>query len=187
MQPGDIYLLFTDPIEAMGLDYMVTGSVASSSYGEPRFTHDIDLILWLPALSVENLGRAFPLDEFYCPPDETLHAEAARDQGGHFNLVHHETGFNADVYLATEDDLTTWAASHRRLIEILPGRSIFLAPPEYVILRKLQYHSEVAGERHIRDIRSMLQVCAEEIELGFLDGWVTKLGVESSWQLVEQP
>jgi hypothetical protein len=67
MQDGEIYLVFTEPLEAIGLRYMVTGSVASSSYGEPRFTHDIDLMLSLPAGAVDRLWQAFPAVEFYCP------------------------------------------------------------------------------------------------------------------------
>lgn len=42
MQAAEIYFAYTDRLEALDLSYVVTGSVASSVYGEPRFTHDID-------------------------------------------------------------------------------------------------------------------------------------------------
>ena len=35
-------------LTAAGVEYMVTGSVASSFQGEPRLTHDIDLVISLP-------------------------------------------------------------------------------------------------------------------------------------------
>ena len=60
MQAAEIYFAYTDRLEALGLSYVVTGSVASSVYGEPRFTHDIDLMLLLPVGAIDRLWNAFP-------------------------------------------------------------------------------------------------------------------------------
>jgi hypothetical protein len=181
VQAGEIYLIFTEPLQQLGLDYVVTGSVASSSYGEPRFTHDIDLILSLPAASIDRLWKAFPADAFYCPPTEALRQEVKRESGGHFNLVHHESGFKADVYLVSSDLLSSWAFENSRKIEIVPGRMIRLAPPEYVILGKLQFYAEGGGERHIRDIRAMLEIVGDELDMEFLRRWIEELGVGEVW------
>lgn len=54
---------------------MVTGSVAATLYGEPRFTHDVDLVLELPLSAIEAFAAAFPVEQFYCPPLEVLAAE----------------------------------------------------------------------------------------------------------------
>jgi hypothetical protein len=43
----DLVGLFVAPLESLGLDYMITGGVASVIYGDPRFTRDIDLVLEL--------------------------------------------------------------------------------------------------------------------------------------------
>jgi len=182
---GEIYLVFTEPLERLGLDYLVTGSVASSSYGEPRFTHDIDLILALPEASVDRLWEAFPLEDFYCPPPEAIRQEVERESGGHFNLVHHESGFRADIYVAPEDDLTSWAFSNPQAVEVLPGRAIRLAPPEFVILGKLQFYTEGGGERHVRDIRAMLELGEDGIDMGFLENKVRALGVEEAWRITK--
>jgi hypothetical protein len=45
-------LVFTRRLEAQGLRYMVTGSVAAMSYGEPRFTNDVDIVIVLPVVEV---------------------------------------------------------------------------------------------------------------------------------------
>ena len=47
MQPLELTNIFTSRLEAVGLTYFVTGSVASLVYGEPRMTHDVDLVLTL--------------------------------------------------------------------------------------------------------------------------------------------
>lgn len=181
MNTGEIYLVFTEPLDMLGLDYMVTGSVASSSYGEPRFTHDIDLVLALPRRSVEKLWGAYPSADFYCPPLATLHEEARRESGGHFNLVHHESGYKADVYLVSPDPLVDWAFENSRRIEILTGHTLRIAPPEYVILGKLQFYAEGGGERHLRDISSMLKVAGETIDRVVVDRWARVFGVKEVW------
>ncbi len=48
---------------------------------------------------------ALPAEEYYCPPLEVIDSERTRDQRGHFNLIHHETGFKADIYLVGSDEL----------------------------------------------------------------------------------
>lgn len=181
MQDGELFLAFTEPIERVGLKYMVTGSVASSSYGEPRFTHDIDIVVVLPLAAVEDFARQFPLEEFYCPPADVLREEGQRQAEGHFNLIHHRTGFKADVYVAS-DPLHLWALSRRLRVEVAEGRSLWLAPPEYVILRKLQFHEESGSERHVRDIKAMLEVSPEGIDTGELESWVGRLGLEAAWE-----
>ena len=57
-----------------GVDYMVTGSVASSLQGEPRSTHDIDLVVALPASAAKALAAAFPPPDFYLTEESILDA-----------------------------------------------------------------------------------------------------------------
>jgi hypothetical protein len=45
MSEGSLFLDFLRKFERLGLEYMVTGSVASTMYGEPRVTHDVDVVL----------------------------------------------------------------------------------------------------------------------------------------------
>jgi hypothetical protein len=44
LQP-DLIKLFAVPLERAGMEYVITGSVASILYAEPRLTHDIDIIV----------------------------------------------------------------------------------------------------------------------------------------------
>ena len=41
----------------VGIDYHVTGGLASSYYGEPRFTQDIDLVIPAETIASVSLGR----------------------------------------------------------------------------------------------------------------------------------
>ena len=57
-----------------------------------------------------------------------------------------------------------------------------LAPPEYVIVRKLEYYREGGAEKHLRDIRAMLAVSGEQLDRPTLDGWIQRRGLEVEWQ-----
>ena len=120
---------------------MITGSVASIVYGEPRVTHDVDLVIELRRPDTGRFVALFPIEEFYCPPSEIVEQEALRELRGHFNLIHHKSGFKADVYLANRDPFHAWALKRR--IAIGQGEDLFhVAPIEYVIVRKLEFYKE---------------------------------------------
>ena len=184
MPETDLILLFTRPIEQAGLKYFITGSMAGMIYGEPRLTMDVDLVLVLPQASIRVLHQAFHADEFYCPPVEVMQQEVARPAGGHFNFIHHETGFKADIYLAAGDLLHAWALKKRREIK-LEGDSIWVAPPEYVITRKLEYYREGHSEKHFRDIHAMIERSADEIDETLLMSWIRERGLSDVWKSLD--
>lgn len=181
MPQTELFLIFTERLESAGIPYMVSGSVASIIYGEPRLTNDIDIVVHIGSGDVNKVTRAFPLTDFYCPPEEVMVVEARRRQRGHFNLIHHDTGHKADIYLFGEDPLHTWGFAQRRRIEIDDNQSLSIAPPEYVILRKLQYFKEGGSEKHIGDIRGMIEVSGDAIDRAILDHWIPQLGVAVEW------
>ena len=169
---------FLEPLEHLGLPYCVTGSVAASVYGEPRLTADIDIVLLLKIQDIVALRSAFPESAYYVPPDETLRLELARDSRGMFNLIHHASQFKADIYLAARDPLHAWALKHRRRIS-LEESGAWIAPPEYVILRKLEYLREGAQDKHVRDIRFIL--AASDVDRAFVEAEVRRLGLSDQW------
>ena len=134
--------LFSDRSEATGAPYMVTGATAAILYGQPRVTNDLDVVLSLDDASRAALLKAFPEADFYVPPESVIRAEQARSHRGHFNLIHLESGYKADIYLMGADPLHKWAMPLRRRIRWNPPFEVAVAPPEYVVLRKLEYYRE---------------------------------------------
>jgi hypothetical protein len=177
MPAPDPLALFLEPLERIGIPYCITGSVAASVYGEPRLTADIDLVVLLGPGDVPALRRAFPDSDYYVPPDETLRLEVTRARGM-FNLIHHTSQFKADLYVAGSDPLHAWALAHRRRID-LGGGGAWIAPPEYVILRKLEYLREGGSDKHVRDVRFVLAATA--VDRAFLDREIARLGLAAEW------
>ena len=143
MPEPDLIALFAEPLNGLGVRYLVSGSVAAMLYGEPRVTHDIDFVVVLRSDDVRRLAGAFPSPEFYVPPADVIAAELARDLRGHFNLIHTGSGLKADFYIAKRDELHAWAFRHARRYA-LGAVSIALAPPEYVIVRNSNTTEKVA-------------------------------------------
>lgn len=171
------FAAFLDPLERLNLPYCITGSVAASVYGEPRLTADIDVVLLLGPQDIPALRKAFPEADYYSPSDETL--RATLESGGMFNLIHHASQFKADTYVAAGDPLHAWALEHRRRIDI-GGTGAWIAPPEYVILRKLQFFREGGSDKHLRDIRFML--AQTPIDRAFVAAEVARLGLQETWR-----
>lgn len=174
----DPLALFLAPIERLGVLYCVTGSVAASVYGEPRLTADIDLVVLLRPADIARLRQAFPEEGYYVPPDETLRDQIARARGM-FNLIHHDSQFKADIYVAGSDPLHAWALDHRRRID-LGGGGAWIAPPEYVVLRKLEYLREGGSDKHVRDVRFVLAATA--IDRAFLEREIDRLDLAAEWR-----
>jgi hypothetical protein len=185
MPEANLFLMFTQRLNTLSAPYMVSGSVAVIIYGEPRLTLDMDLIVVLDREQIARLPEVFPPTEFYCPPIEVIVVEAAREQRGHFNIIHHETGFKADVYLSGRDPLHAWGLARARQLEV-EGQVVIVAPPEYVILRKLEYHREGGSEKHLRDIRSMLDTSPDAIQRAELEKQIAARGLQEAWRQVQE-
>ncbi|MBM4335324.1 MAG: nucleotidyltransferase family protein [Deltaproteobacteria bacterium] len=185
MPEADLIELFAKPLAELGIPYLITGSVAATLYGEPRATHDIDLVVTLRSQDAGRIERAFPASRFYVPPEEVIELEARRSERGHFNIIHTESGLKADVFLAGRDALHAWAFENARSYAI-SGFRASVAPPEYVIVRKLEFYREGRSEKHLRDIRSMLAVSGAELDREALLDWIRRRNLGAEWAEAER-
>jgi hypothetical protein len=63
MEPFDLLRILAGTLERLAIDYLVTGSMATIAYGEPRLTNDLDVVIALPMERVEEFCAAFPEEE----------------------------------------------------------------------------------------------------------------------------
>jgi hypothetical protein len=67
-------------------------------------------------------------------PEPEIAIEVQKDQRGHFNVIHRDTGFKADFYTGGRDELHALAFRRARQMEYR-GEPVNVAPPECVIVR----------------------------------------------------
>ena len=184
MPEPDLIELFVGPLQSTGIRYIINGSVAAMLYGEPRVTHDIDLVVFLRTADIAKLPHLFPAPEFCVPPAEVIAAEMTRQQHGCFNVILADSSLKADFFTANRDEFHAWAF---RNLKKYPARGVevTLAPPEYVIVRKLEYFREGGSDKHLRNIRGMLNISGEQINDADLLEWIQRRGVQREWKEVQ--
>ncbi len=179
MPATETFRPFVERMEASGLPYCLTGSIASGLYGEVRYTADIDFVVLLRPTDLAQLRAAFPEQDYYLPPTETLIMETMRSHRGMFNAISHTGIAKADFFIAARDPLHHWGLKHRRRDD-LDGVPVWVAPPEYVILRKLEAYREGGQEKHPRDISFMIK--CTELDRQFIGINVERLGLHAQWE-----
>ena len=186
MLEPDLIELCARPLERLHIRYLISGSVAAMLYGEPRVTNDIDFVVFLRQNDIEQLPQAYPSPEFYLPPENVIAAEVARKEKGQFNVIHPGSGLKADFYTANRDELDGWAFRNVRQYNF-ENVVVRLAPPEYVIVRKLEYYREGGSDKHLRDIGAMLAVSGDMINRAELDEWIRRQKLETEWKKISHP
>jgi hypothetical protein len=179
MEPLDLLRLLVGALDQLGLDYLVTGSMATIAYGEPRLTNDLDVVVALPIEQVEAFCAAFPEDDFYLSRDAVREAVLHRRQ---FNIIHFASGLKIDVIVPKADEFEQSHRQRGRSLPVGPDWQARFASPEDVILRKLQYYQSGGSEKHLRDIAGVLKIQGSRLDLGYLAEWAARLGVAETWR-----
>ena len=176
------FLEVTQKLEAAEIPYMIVGSVASMTYGEPRMTHDLDLVVQVLPKDAAKFEQIFSSEEYYCPPEEIVKPEILRQ--GQFNLIHHDTGLKIDIVIRKGSEHAKTEFARRLRIPFWQNSEVFMASPEDVILKKLEYFREGASQKHLRDIQGIL--AQTQIDEAYLQGWISKLGLQLQWAELNQ-
>lgn len=109
-----------------------------------------------------------------------IRTEQARPHRGHFNLIHLESGYKADIYLMGADPLHAWAMPLRRRMKWETNSELAVAPPEYVVLRKLEYYREGGSTKHLVDIRAIRDITG--LNEAMIVPWLDRLGLTAVWR-----
>jgi len=165
---GGTLVALAAALDGLGVTWAIGGSVASSAYGEPRATNDVDVIALLDAGSARafttRLGAAF-----YADGD--VAAAAAREHRS-FNVIDQRSFIKVDVFVPGRGPLGDAQLARAIRLEILPGGPpLPLLGPEDVVLQKLQWY-RLGGEisdRQWRDILAVLRAAAGDLDHGYLD------------------
>jgi hypothetical protein len=181
MSIDDLLARFTVPLNSLALPWMITGGAAAIVYGEPRLTNDLDVVLVMRPADAARVAAAFEADDTYVPPVEVLEIEAGRRTHGHFNVIHGPSSLRADVYIAGDDPLHAWGLQRRHQLQV-GGATVSVAPPEYVIVRKLEYAAQGGGDRHLRDIERMLARRLTAIDDALIAEFAAARGLLPLWK-----
>lgn len=162
-----------------GTGYMITGSIVSSLYGEPRSTHDIDILVAIQKPFIKKLLESFPPPDFYLNEESINDAIATTSMFNLIDLVH---GDKVDFWMLTDEPFDQSRFS-RRYSEEFMGIKMQVSTPEDTILAKLKWAQLSGGsEKQFVDALRVYEVQYKKLDLNYLEHWVKRLNVESLWK-----
>lgn len=167
----------TDALEALGVVYAIGGSFASALHGVMRATMDADLVANLRLEHTAPLARALG-EAFYADPE--MMRDAIR-QHSSFNLIHLDTMFKVDVFVARPRDFDR-AQLARRQLHLLsedPEQRAYVATAEDTVLSKLEWY-RLGGEvsdRQWRDVLGVLKVQGNRLDREYMRRMSASMGI----------
>jgi hypothetical protein len=176
-------VLVTRTLDRIGIDYFVTGSVASSLQGEPRATHDIDVVVAMEESQIDALTSAFPPPVHYLSRPSVVEAVRRRTM---FNLIALDEGDKVDFWLLTNDPFDQSRLARRVTDEVF-GVHLKVSSPEDTILAKLKWCRDSGGsEKQFQDALRVYELQFRHLDHGYLAEWAAKLHVEPEWRRLQQ-
>lgn len=169
-------------LEQLEIAYMVTGSVASSMQGQPRSTHDVDLVVAIAPQHAKELAAAFPAPDYHL--SETSILDAIRHQQM-FNLLDVKEGDKVDFWILTAEPFDQSRFARRQREDFLDV-TLTVSCPEDTILAKLHWAKQAGGsEKQFNDALGVYEVQFPKLDMSYLTQWARQLGVESLWQRLQ--
>lgn len=158
--------------EELRIPYYITGGVAAISYGEPRTTQDLDLVIAISPLDMERLTNALTKAGFYVPGVDDVKSGRMRT----LQITEIESISRADLLIAGTDEFEQLKFERRRVVKF-EGTPLYFASPEDVILNKLLWRQRSGSEKQWRDVLGVLKVQAENLDFDYLMQWAERLSI----------
>ena len=171
--PREVFLAAIDTAEAGACPYMLYGGLAAALWGEPRYTEDVDLVLFIPERKAfvflrEAAKRGFHVDEDLAIQQLQVSGWARLPFGEakspwHLDLTLGDTPFDKS------------ALSRRKTVTLF-DRPVWVAAPEDLLIYKLVS----ARDRDLMDVRALVKR-QKTLDLPYVRKWADwweKEGIE---------
>ena len=141
-------------LERIGIPYILTGGIAATLHGRPRFTQDIDIVI--DPTKAQLLQLLDALDpNFAVNHDAAEDAYAGRDE---FNAIHRTLIFKVDFWFSTGSAFDRSRLVRAQTLEVAPALVARVATPEdVIIISKLLWLRQGATERSAADVRGIVR------------------------------
>jgi len=176
--------LVIEALNAAGVEYMIGGAIAEWAWGEPRATQDLDLVVNIPIKSINKLSKELKKRDMLLPAEIILDNILEDRADIPINAIHMYSGLKADLYPVREgDELRQSAFQRRQQVNYGPPiGKVYIHTPEDLILYKLMYFGLSQQSKHSRDIAAILKSKKNELDRGYIEQWVARLGLSSLWK-----
>ena len=176
----DLFSYVVSVLERLNIPYMVVGGFAAITYGEPRLTLDVDIVVDMQTRHVDSFVAAFPIPDYYVSREGILDSLTRRFP---FNIIKPDTGAKVDLVPLPSEPTTRAAFARRRRVvyDEINDRAADFAIAEDVFMAKLYAYRQTGSEKHLRDARGILVTQWGRLNLDSLRQWARASGMEETW------
>jgi len=160
-----------DILRSLGIDHMVSGSIAGSYYAQPRMTRDIDLVIDLRPASAPALAAALA-PEFYCDAGALERAASRRSMT---NAIHDGTLLKID-FIVRKDDPYHREEFARRVARQLGAVTADVVTAEDLIIAKLLWLQQSGSPVQRLDVGHLVRDVAG-LDWPYVERWAVTLGI----------
>lgn len=175
--PNNILIKIVKVLERLNIPYFVTGGMAVTVWGRPRFTADIDIIIQMQPKDAVTLEKTLST----ISGASYISIEAIRNalnNYGEFNFIDGESGMKVDFWILKNTPFGKSQLKRRKIRSVL-GKKIYFCSPEDLIINKLNWYKESPTGRQLDDVESILRISKEKLDYKYLKTWTKKLGLEN--------
>ena len=170
-------------LEKVGCEYMLTGSLVSSMQGEPRATHDIDIVVEISQNEIEEFLKEFALNEFYYDLD---YAKAAMKSGSMFNILSITSGDKIDIWALTKSEFDQSRFARKQKITLFDLQMQASSPEDTILMKLLWAQKSGGSEKQLFDAAKVYELQFDMLDKIYLESWVKKLGLEEQFSSMQR-
>lgn len=180
MTAGTLLRAVVGALDASGVPFMLTGSLAAAYHGAGRATMDIDLVIDPSPAQLGGLVESLAATGRYVSREAASEALAQR---GMFNVIDTSSGWKADLIVRKARSFSEGELA-RRQPAVWEGCPLWVASVEDVILAKLEWAKLGASARQLEDVTALLRIHAHDLDSAYLRRWTGELGLGTQWDQV---
>ena len=182
-EPLCVALQMAEIFENLDIPYLVGGSIASSIYGEPRATQDIDMVAVLKNHQIQAL-IANTQNAFYIEEEDVIRAVSRHSS---FNVIHLETMIKVDIFVSGSEAIDR-EEMRRRRPQNIADTQLVVATPEDIVLQKLIWYrkGDEVSDRQLRDVSGILKVQGDRLDWDYLKHWAESLNLSELLQRTKE-
>jgi hypothetical protein len=166
-------------LDATGVPFMLTGSLAAAYHGAGRATMDIDVVIDPTAPQLRSLVQALAAPGLYVSEDAAEEALAHRTM---FNVVDTASGWKADLIVRKRRPFSETEFARRQPAEY-EGCPLWVTSVEDVVLAKLEWAKLGGSARQLEDVAALLRIHGNRLEKEYLERWIAELDLSKEWTL----
>jgi len=176
--------LVIEALEAADVEYLIGGAIAEWAWGEPRATQDLDFVINLPIEAINKFSKELEKRDMLVPAEVILDTILQDRADIPINAIHIHSGLKADLYpMRSGDELRLSAFQRRQRVDYGPPIGyVYIHSPEDLILYKLIYFGISKQSKHSRDIAAILRARKDQLDIRYIEKWITRLGLSSLWK-----